>query len=214
VHDGDILFGFSNIKHIGKGTAQYLISLREQYDITSPERLYEVLEAKSEEWKEADPKDRPKKSPRQNFRKDLFKYLYNAGCWDTYEERKVDLKKRQEQERELLKVVLTDESEEVYTKNVDRLEDCNEYADADPESDVSALTLPGMISNVNETKTKKDGKAMGIVTIEYESDEAEFVVFPQQWKKYRFLWKERNFGVFELKKTDRGLSFDKGVKLT
>jgi hypothetical protein len=54
---------------------------------------------------------------------------------------------------------------------------------------------------------------MGIVTIEFEGDEAEFVVFPKQYKSHKFLWKERTPGIFSIKKNERGWAFESGKKL-
>jgi hypothetical protein len=67
---------------------------------------------------------------------------------------------------------------------------------------------------VTEKRTKAANKAMGIATIEYEGEDAEFVIFPRQWKAYKFLWKERTPGIFVLKKNERGVNFEEGVKLS
>jgi DNA polymerase III alpha subunit len=75
------------------------------------------------------------------------------------------------------------------------------------------VSMPGVVAGISEKKTKKDGKKMGIVTIEYEGHEAEFVVFPQAWRSHRFLWRERTPGLFTLKVSERGVHFEDGIKL-
>lgn len=206
--DGDILFGFSNVKGIGKGTAEFLVKIREGADITTPDKLREEIERLQEEWEEGSKKG---KSPRQSFRANLTDILFNAGCWDNYIDRDLTLNQRQNFERDLLQVVLTDNSEEVIMANLDKIATTNEYTDVD--DDVSKLSLAGVVMGIKETRTKKTREAMGVVTIEYEGDDAEFVVFPKQWKSHKFLWRERTVGIFTLKKTERGLHFDGGVKL-
>lgn len=54
---------------------------------------------------------------------------------------------------------------------------------------------------------------MGVITIEYQGDETEFVVFPQDWRGYKFLWKERLPGIFTINQGERGLVFKHGQKL-
>jgi len=72
------------------------------------------------------------------------------------------------------------------------------------------LNLPGVITELAERYTKKDRKAMGVITVEYQGDAVEFVVFPTQWKAYSFLWKEMNVGIFNLTKTEKGVKFNDG----
>jgi DNA polymerase III alpha subunit len=76
-----------------------------------------------------------------------------------------------------------------------------------------AAIVPGIVSDIVPKKTRKDGKSMGIVTIEYNGQQIEFVVFPQDWKSYKFLWKERTVAVFSLVKGDRGVRFKDGQML-
>jgi len=42
----------------------------------------------------------------------------------------------------------------------------------------------------------------------------EFAVFPQQWKAYKFMWRERTPGIFTLKKSAKGINFEDGMKLS
>lgn len=218
--DDSIVFGFANIKGIGVGSGRYLVSLRNQYELSSPEILYAAIEREQETWEaerdEAKENGDPfkKKSPRQLFRQNLIPLLEAAGAWDRINPRDVTITERQKQERELLGVVISDQSAQIFERHAEYIDDkCCDY-DLLDDDDVAWVKLPGIVTKVDEKKTKKDKKTMGIVTIEYGGSEAEFVVFPQDWKGHRSLWKERTAGVFELKKTDRGVHFNSGTKLS
>lgn len=215
VVNGDIYFGFSNIKGIGKGSAEFLCDLRDEYSLSDPEALFDAIQDKQEDWaqRQKDGKLRPKeKSPRQQFRQNLIPLLEQAGAWQEYEPRDLTMLETQKLEKELLGVILTDNCDEIFDKNADAIDDCDSYADLEL-SDGEKLRLPGAVSSVVTKKTKKDGKAMGIVTIEYRGDSTEFVVFPRQWQDYRFLWKERTPAIFTLSKGDRGVRFEDAIKL-
>jgi len=54
---------------------------------------------------------------------------------------------------------------------------------------------------------------MGIVSIEYQGDAVEFVIFPREWSSYKFLWNERTSAIFTLTKTARGIKFDDAITL-
>ena len=115
-------------------------------------------------------------------------------------------------EKELLGVIITDDCEEILKEHFEEIEQCDPYSLLDEEE--SRATVPGIVSNINKKHTKRDNKPMGIVTIEYEGDQVEFVVFPREWKSYRFLWSERTPAIFSLTKTDRGVRFEDAIKLT
>jgi hypothetical protein len=83
--------------------------------------------------------------------------------------------------------------------------------------------LPGTIIAVNETTVKTGdnrGKAMGIITIEYEGHTLDFPVFSKQWQSHRFFWHERAVGLFTIRHSinnktgEPGYSFKDGIKLT
>lgn len=219
VHDDTIYFGLSNIKGIGKGTANYIVSLRGKYDISSPDLLADAMDAEQAAWEEERDAAKEegvsfkKKSPRQQFNTKHEGLLYQAGCYDNYGERSdLALPARQKLEKELLGVIITDESEKIFSRNGDLIDECDDWTGIDFGS--GRFRLPGVISTVTPKKTKKDNKAMGIVSIEYDGHETEFVVFPQQWANYRFLWKERTPAIFTLKSNERGLLFEEGIKLS
>lgn len=220
VINGDIVFGFSNIKHIGKGTAQYICYLRDHYDIElGPERLADALEQEQVEWerrkKEAQSLEVSftEKSPRQKLRANLIPILEQAGAWDHLYDRGISLSERQEAERELLQVILTDKTEEIFAKHAHYIEACDEYM-ALQDEDQGRFSLPGVITKVEPKTTRKDGKNMAIVTTEYQGSQAEFAVFPQQWMKFKFMMKEREVGLFILRKTERGINLEEATKLS
>lgn len=212
-HEGDIYFGFSNIKGIGVDGANYLAELRDTYDITSPEKLHNALSAESATWNSEDKATRGK-SPKQRCRANFATLLFDIGAWDKFEERNLSDQERQDHEKELLQVVLTDTSTELFAKvnNAPLLNECDSYDDL--EGVGGFALIPGVVTHLKETFTKKGNKAMGIVTVEYEGDEAEFVVFPDHWKGWKFLWKERTCAIFHLTRGERGLAFKEAMKLT
>lgn len=203
-----IVCGFADVHGIGSGSAQYLTELRESYDLTSPDKLFEALSIEGEKWKKADKETRGQ-SPRQKFRANLIAALENAGAWDNHEPRDITSAKRQKLEEEYLGVVLSDHSADDLEKAIQD-ESLNDYDDLDLNG---LATLPGIVTAIRPTKTKAEGKAMGIVTIQYKGDEVEFAVFPTQWTRLKSLWKERTPGIFTVQKTDRGYNLTQARKI-
>lgn len=208
--DGDIYFGFANIKGIGKGAAQYVVYLRDTYGNMGPDEFREALAREQRIWAD----DRPdKRSPGQTFGQNKIDLLLDAGAFDDYIVRDLPLAERQAKEKELLQVILSDNCEEVFQLHHEEVEGCDTYLDLDND-EVKRVDIPGVVASVSEKRTKKTNEAMGIVTVEYQGDEAEFVIFPQEWKSHRSLWKERTPGIFSLRKTDRGIAFHQGLMLS
>lgn len=215
VVDGDILFGFANVKQVGKGSGEFICKLREDYEILTPEDLFEAVEAEQEKWKERkntvkeSGKVFKEKSPRQTLPENRIASLVQAGTWNEYDEDSVvGLRETQELEKEFLGVILTDECDEIFRQHRDEIEDCDPYVDYELGEVGDRLYLPGAVSALDPKTTRKDGKAMAVVTIEYDGDQAEFVVFPNQWRSYQFAWKERTTAIFTISKGDRGWKFD------
>jgi DNA polymerase-3 subunit alpha len=226
----DIYFGFSNIKGIGKTAAEYLCELRQWYALDTPERLAEALDTEDEQWQrernQAKAEGRPfkKKSPKQRFPANRIDALVQAGAFDFFIDRELTLVQKQKLEKEMLGVILTDDCAEVFARNEDEIDayisraelddpiEGYEFLGTNPEPGV-IVSMPGVVAGISEKTTKKDGKKMGVVTIEYEGNEAEFVVFPQAWRSHRFLWRERTPGLFTLKVSERGVHFEDGLKL-
>lgn len=225
-NQGDILFGFSDVKNVGEA-GELICDIRNDYEVTTPELLDDALVAEGEQWsarkKEAKLKEAKfvERSPKQQLGSNKIASLYNAGAWDAYLDRGITMQQKQAYEKELLGVIISDDSPQILMNNYDKIADCDTYDEAlapwDGEERIH--TLCGTITSLRETFTKKEGKAMGIVTIEYEGDELEFAVFPAQWKAYKFLWKERTPGIFTIrynlnKQDEPGYNFKEGEKLS
>lgn len=235
VVEGNIYFGFTNVKGIrAKVTARYIMDLRERYDVTSPEKLLAAVEIEDAAWQlerdEAKAEGRRfyKRSPRQTLQINKIQALNQAGAFDNYVDASdVPLHEKQALQKELLGVILTDECDRIFARNAERVEswvnseesvaydiDYGYEVLANDPSPGLIVSMPGVVTDIAERKTRKDGKAMGIVTIEYEGDEAEFVVFPSEWRSHKFLWRERTPGLFTLKTSERGVHFSDGLKLS
>jgi DNA polymerase III subunit alpha len=216
VVDGDIYYGFSDIKGIGKNTAEEICRLRDEYDIKSADDLFVAIEVEQSLWEEekkatlAEGLPFKKRSARQTVPQNRIPSLTNIGAFDKHTPRDANMRMRQDYEKELLGLILTDESEEILRDNIDELDGLDGYEALEFED---AAIVPGIVSDIVPKKTRKDGKSMGIVTIEYNGQQIEFVVFPQDWKSYKFLWKERTVAVFSLVKGDRGVRFKDGQML-
>jgi DNA polymerase-3 subunit alpha len=216
--DDNIYFGFSNVKGIGKGAGDFLCKLRDTYTIRSPEDIFDTIETIQKDWEierdaaKAEGKPFNKKSPRQTFPSNRISPLHQAGAFDRYEDRDLSMTAQQKLEKELLGVIITDNCEEIFAANHTEVEECDTYTELDL-SDGHQVYVPGIVSKVVPKKTRKDNKSMGIVTIEYRGDQAEFVVFPREWRNFKFLWKERTPGIFALAKTDRGIRFEQAIQL-
>jgi DNA polymerase-3 subunit alpha len=220
VNGSDIYFGLSNVKGIGRGTAAYVRNLVKQYDVYTTEQLQLAVETEQELWTQRRDRHKAEKmtqfkerSPRNNVRSNIIDLLFRIGAFDNYEERSYTLPEAQATEKELLGIILSDNTEEAFAEHADLVEQCNTYADLAAAEADCYTRLPGIITSVRKTKTKAAGNDMGIVSIEWGMDRVEFVVFPQQWQKYKWLWRERTPGIFKIKKTARGINFEDGIKL-
>lgn len=221
MRDNRIYFGFMNIKGIGKGAAEFMCTLRDKYTLVSPESVHEAIEQEQSLW-ELEKKTRiaagevfKKKSPRSNFPKNRIPPLHQAGAFIAKsEEPEFSLKELQKLQKELLGVIVTDNCEEILSQNWEEIDRCGTYEELLHGDLGERVFVPGIVSTVVPKKTRRDGKAMGIVTIEYQGEQAEFVVFPKEWRSFRFLWSERTPAIFALCRTDRGIRFEEAIKLT
>lgn len=219
VDGSNIYYGLANIKGIGLPTAHFIQVLAKRYDVSTKADLTDALAIEQLKWesrRDAAKKAGEKfdeKSPKSQLKSNIITLLERIGCFDNYEERDISLSDRQKAEHDLLGIILSDNTEEAFQNNADLIQDCDDYETfLDANSDCKAR-LPGIVTKVRKTKTRAAGNEMGIVTIEYGVDQVEFAVFPQQWKAYRWLWKERTPGIFQVKKTDRGMNFEEGMKI-
>lgn len=219
--EGDIYYGFSNIKAVGKGAGEFVCALRDKYAISAVEDVSEAVEAEQRIWEEekalylSEGKKFSKKSPRQTLRSNQISPLHDVGCFRTKEDDELSLRDRQAMEKELLGIIITDDCDEILERNWEAVDECDSYLDLEEDVEVGVhVNVPGIVSSVEKKYTKRDKKPMGIITIEYQGDQAEFVVFPREWKSYKFLWHERTPAIFSLTKTDRGIRFEDAVRLT
>jgi len=220
VRGGNIYFGLSNIKGIGKGSAAYVRRLVDKHDVRTKNELEDALDREDMAWRERQAKHKEsnvtpfkERSPRNQCRSNVIDLMYEIGAFDRYEERSTTLAAMQDAEKRLLGIILSDNSAESFDANADLVAECDEYEDLTNAQSGIRVKLPGTVSKIRPTKTRSAGKDMGIVTIEWGPDTMEFAVFPQQWVAYSFMWKERTAGIFTLQKTDRGIHFEEGIKL-
>lgn len=223
VRDGDIYMGFAEVKNVKSG-GEIIAMLRDEgYDISTPEKLFDVLEAQAKEISKAKAAakkagvlyDGPEKSWKQRLNAKKIQSLLDVGAWDALGENERSLADKQKAEAEYIGVILTDDSPRILANNHDTIEDvCDTYVDAESGEVGETFTLPGTVIGIRNVKAKSSGKAMGIIAIEYQGDTIEFATSPVTWKSHRFLWKDRACGIFSIKKSARGYNFESGSKLS
>ena len=235
VHEGNIYFGFGDIKGVATG-GDYVAYLRDEegFDISTPEAFEEMLEVFND-VESAKKKERELdgesvigwKSPKSILNSAKLAAVHAVGAWDEIEGAAVDLKVKQAVEKELLSVILTDDTEEILAENAEVIEQCDDWDAAvlswdDKEADEELhndwiyedtgdsipmqkryrdYRLPGIITSVKPTKVKASGKAMGIVTLEYGRHELQFACFSNKWPANKFMFKERNVGIFQIRQS-------------
>lgn len=229
VRDGNIYLGFSNVKGIKEHAAKYLIELRDEdnIDISTPEAIAEYLDEKSKERTKENSARKKQglpplegKSPKQKLTSGQITALYTAGAWERLEGYPTPLRDLQAREKEMLQVIVTDDTDEIFKRNADEIQECDSYANALVEYTEDTLyTLPGVIQSVRPVKTKKDKKDMGIVTMEFEGDSIDFAVFPNEWNTHSFMWREKVCGIFRIRHSlnkqngQTGYNFQNGFKI-
>lgn len=222
VRNGDIYMGLSEVKGVKAGGDIIPILREEGYDISTPEKLFDILEeqakgiskAKAAAKKAGVLYDGPEKSWKQQLNAGKVQALLDVGAWDSLGENPRSLTEKQAAEKEFLGVILTDNSHQILANNQEAIVECDSYLEAEAGEVGEQFTLPGVIVGIRNVKAKANGKAMGIIAIEYGGDTIEFATSPQSWKSHRFLWKDRACGIFTIKKSARGYNFELGSKLT
>lgn len=221
VRDGAIYMGFSEVKGVKSG-GDIIVMLRDEgRDISSPEKLYDILEAqakgiskeKTRCKKAGELYDGPEKSWKQQLNSSKIQALLDVGAWDSLGENERSLAEKQAREKELLGVILTDESPQILANNQELIDECDDYVDALKGEPGRTYMLPGVVINIRPVKSRTSQRPMGIIQIEYKGDTLEFATSPPSWKSHRFLWRDRACGIFFLKKTERGYLFESGSKL-
>ena len=222
VNDGNVYIGFSEVKGVKSG-GDVIVKLRnEGHDISSPEKLWEILELDAKQISKEKARckkagilyEGPEKSLKQQLNAGKIQALLDVGAWDALGENERSLTEKQNAEKEFLGVILTDESGQIIDNHRDEIEEiCDDYADAE-QGEQGIYHLPGVVVDIRKVKSRAQKKDMGIITIEFEGDTLEFATSPQSWKSHRFLWKDRACGIFAIKKTERGYLFESGSKLS
>src|ERR1039458_25532 len=133
VYEGDIRFGFGDIKGVGF-SGDYIAQLRDVSDYSTPERFYAEFTARQTEYERAK-KSRtkrlaagetidellPDKSPKQMLSSNKVKAVFQAGAWDDLVPPEILISERQELEEELLGVILTDFTWEAFEANAEEV---------------------------------------------------------------------------------------------
>jgi DNA polymerase III alpha subunit len=164
------------------------------------------------------------KSPKQTLGAGQVKALVQAGAWDDISQNEISLTEKQALEEEYLNVILTDNSAEVLERNAEEVARCEDYSEllkpfatkaeeADEEMDYFTHEVAGIVSSIQEKRSRKTGKSFGVVTIELGRDTVEFTVWNQKWKSHKFLFKMRNVGIFTLRHNPAG-EYPEGYNFT
>lgn len=226
---GDILLGFGDVKGVGnsgdymaqfRDLCEHSTPERFYAEFEKTHVSYEAnKKARTKQLAAGEtPMELPTKSPKQMLGANKIMAIFQAGAWDHLVPPDIPIAQRQDLEEELLGVILTDFTKEAFEANASEVADCDNWYDLttpfkwkldlyveehDEEVDLDDFgfryEVPGIVTGVQEKIGKKSGKKFGIVTIEYESDELEFIVFNRQWTSHRFLWRIRTPGIFVLK---------------
>lgn len=204
--DGNIYFGFSNIKGIGVQVARNVCEFRDTYEFDNSEEFGDAMAAAQADWVEGGKID---KSPVSKINAKTQELLYSVGAFANYEDMGLKPKQRQLIEQELLGMILTDTSKAVYARNERMVEACDDWEEFIEDRDIEKSQLPGTIRGIRITKVKKSGSEMAIVTIEYQGYAQEVAVFTKQWQQYKEQLKELTTGIFTLRKNERGCSLEK-----
>lgn len=228
VRDQDIYLGFSNIKGVKTPAAEFAVGLREErVPMGTPEDLGEYLDRLSKERAKENAARKKQglpplegKSPKQKLTSGQISALYTAGAWERREGYQTPIRELQAREKEMLQVVVTDQTEEVFERNQEHLEDCDDWSDLllDYSHD-TMYTVPGAVQSIREVQTRKTKADMAIITMEYQGDVLEFAVFPNEWVTHRFLWQEKVCGIFKIRHSlnpnngEVGYNFQTGYKI-
>jgi DNA polymerase-3 subunit alpha len=217
-----IQLGLKAIVGIGQETADYFKTLRKKYPevIQSRKGLYYALAVEQQQWKTAKALEASRgkkikaKSPNSKFDSAQVLSLVRVGLWDRVDPSDRRLETVQQWEKKYLKVVLTENSQELYDLFAEDVALCNRYSEFELyEGGKRVLYVPGTIINIERKERKLDGKAMGVVTIEYHGDRLTFTVFTREWEQFATLWKEQTVALWCLGQNERGVHFNVGIRL-
>ena len=195
--DGDIYYGLSNIKGVGRSASSWIVANR---PYSSKQDLIDRLEAANLDWKE---RELPGLSPKTILKSNMIQALWDAGAFDRIEDRKVDDNKKIELEEELLGVTITDVVTPVVERHWEEIQDCDTL-DALDGADSEFKTVVGVISGVRVTKVnekawKNPGREMAFISLEWQQNSATIVAFPDEYDSVKYMLKKRTIGKFDLR---------------
>lgn len=207
--DGEIYLGLKDIKGVSKG-AEWVIENR---PFSSYDNMLEVLEAANKSFlaeKKEGKADGP--SPKQRLGSNKAKALFNAGAFDSLEDRPLSKRERREFERELLGIILTNDAPKILDRHASLIDqECSDYSSV--RNDKGEHLIAGELKTIRPIKTKK-GQDMAFVTIEYGDQTLEFAVFEQQLLAYSDIIQECVPVLAVVKSTDRGINLTGLEELT
>jgi DNA polymerase III alpha subunit len=211
VDSGALYLGFSDIAGI-KTSGPFVAELRDKWelDISDSTVFSAAFEAFNDAWnkekkrriKEGEPTP-TEQSPKMRLNSKKLGALIGCGAFNDLE---LSMTARQKVEIEFLGCVLSDNTIEVMERNRNKIETLDSYYDlltpfaskAEEDQDRIMYVIPGCVSNMTEKRTRKNDEPFGIITIEYEGQEATFMVWPREWKNKRSLFKIRTPGIFTI----------------
>ena len=210
--ESGIYMGFSEVKGLSPSSARYLVHLRTKYgaQVYNPDILKQKLELENEVWFNTNKDFRSKVSPKTTLKMSQIDLLIEVGAFDEYINRPVTDNQRRSIEKEKLGIIITQNTAEVFSRNQEKLQDCDTYSDLEEKGEVM---LPGAIAEIKLTQTRTNGEDMAIVTIEYGPDNCQFAVFPRQFRTHKYLFNEGTCAIIQIRATERGNQFIAGHKL-
>lgn len=195
LENGHIRVGFENIQNFGKVPSSWLVKHR-------PFSSLEDLQEKVQEFKTV----LPNGQKRVAINKRHIDHLERLGALEDLGISRNGITKDEkiEIEEELLGIALSDDSATILADHQEALDQiCVPY---DAMEEPGEYTIAGVITNIKLGKTKK-GTKFAFVDIEDGIGGTErFAVWNTELDRLSFIWRHRTAGVFNVKKTDRGLS--------
>lgn len=195
----NIVFGFFNVKNVGKAAAQYLVKLRDKWGpFASRDHLDGILEDEIIFWEHSGSKGR---SPKQKLGKGAVDALDNAGCFDKLTECP-DLLLRSKLQKELLGISFVDVYSPLLKTHAQMLQGLKPISEFSGEGDTY-----GIISEVDIRKTRADSKpgfankTYAVLTMEWQMQTAKVTTF-----EYREDMVPGSFWLLQIKSNDRGMT--------
>lgn len=205
--DGKILMGLSDVK--GVNNAKWIIENR---PFKGFEDATSKMEDQNKEFLKAKKAGEAQgQSPKQSFAAGKFKALYNAGAFDSLEERVgLSLREKRELEKELLGVILDNDAPQIIEKHRAILEkECDPYDSIDENDE---YLVAGAVTSFEKRKTK-NGTDMAIVHLEMDGQVLRLAAFGKTYKKCEQNAQECSVVIAEIVKNDRGMNIKDIMRL-